>query len=81
MRSIADAIAFLSGSTIRLVVRIALRKYVPLSTCVQDPEHTFEDFAGGYRLASRTTIGNFLFRKMFPDSFPLFVCQTQCHDR
>ncbi len=35
----------------------------------------------GYWLESWATIGNIFFREVIPDSFPLFVCKTQCHAR
>ena len=63
------------------VIWVALRQHVPLGARVQDPEHTFEDFAGRYGLASRTTIGNIFFREVLSDEFPLLVCQTHGHDR
>ena len=49
------------------------RYNVPLRTCVENPQHRFEHITGRYRLTSRTSIGNMLFRKMLPDALPLFV--------
>ena len=53
------------------VVRIALRQHVPLRACVEYPQHRFQHMAGRDRFASRTSIGNVLFRKMIPDMLPL----------
>src|SRR5437763_10920498 len=57
------------------VVRIALRQHVPLRAGVEYPQYSFEHTAGRDRLASRTSIGDVLFRKMIPDAFPLLVCE------
>src|SRR5438046_2306763 len=57
------------------VVRIALRQHVPLRTGVEYPQYSFENTSGRDRLASRTSIGDVLFRKMIPDALPLLVCQ------
>src|SRR6266513_4568049 len=67
----------LESSMHRLVVRVALRKHVPLRTRVQYPQHRLEHFARRDGLASRTTFGNILLGKMLPDSLPLFVTQSQ----
>ena len=57
----------------RLVVRVALRKHVPLRAGVQNPQHRFEHFARRYRLATRATFGDVLLGKMLPNPFPLIV--------
>src|SRR6516164_5646611 len=57
------------------VVRIALRQHVPLRAGVEYPQYSFENTSGRDRLASRTSIGDMLFRKMIPDALPLLVCQ------
>src|SRR5262249_9042150 len=57
------------------VVRIALRLHVPLRAGVEYPQYSFENTSGRDRLASRTSIGDVLFRKMIPDALPLLVCQ------
>src|SRR3989440_10905540 len=55
------------------VVRVALRQHVPLRTCVEDPQYRFEHTTVRNRFAPRTSIGNFLLRKLIPDSLPLLV--------
>src|SRR5215831_5279638 len=57
------------------VVRIALRQHMPLRAGVEYPQYSFENTSGRDRLASRTSIGDMLFRKMIPDALPLLVCQ------
>ena len=57
------------------VVRIALRQHVPLRAGVEYPQYSFENTSGRDRLASGTSIGDVLFRKMIPDALPLLVCQ------
>src|SRR5262249_347632 len=57
------------------VVRIALRQHVPLRASVEYPQYSFENTSGRDRPASRTSIGDVLFRKMIPDALPLLVCQ------
>ena len=52
---------------------IALRQHVPLRACVEYPQHRFQHMAGRDRFASRTSIGNVLFRKMIPDTLPIPV--------
>src|SRR6476659_3481272 len=52
------------------VLRIALR----LCAGVEYPQYSFENTSGRDRLASRTSIGDVLFRKMIPDALPLLVC-------
>src|SRR5262249_33962820 len=56
------------------VVWIALRQHVPLRAGVEYPQYSFENTSGRDRLASRTSIGHVLFRKMIPDALPLPVC-------
>src|SRR5215475_2609810 len=58
------------------VIRIALRQHVPLRASVEYPQYSFENTSGRDRLASRTSIGDVLFRKMIPDALPLLVCQS-----
>src|SRR5262249_11928830 len=62
------------------VVRIALRQHVPLRAGVEYPQYSFENTSGLDRLASRTSIGDVLFRKMIPDALPLLVCQPNHPD-
>src|SRR5262245_28442730 len=62
------------------VVRIALRQHVPLRAGVEYPQYSFENTSGRDRLASRTSIGDVLFRKMIPDALPLLVCQSNSSD-
>ncbi len=54
-------------------------------TIVLPPSHGWEgeieDLTRGYWLAPWTTIGDVFFGEVSPDSFPLFVCETQCHAR
>src|SRR5262249_36541342 len=57
------------------VVWIALRQHVPLRASVEYPQYSFENTSGRDRPASRTFIGDVLFRKMIPDALPLLVCQ------
>jgi hypothetical protein len=57
----------------RLVVRVGLRKHVPLRAGVQNPQRRLEYFAGWNRLAARTIVGVLLLRKMLPDQLPLHV--------
>ena len=56
-----------------LVVRIALRKHVPLCACVEDPQDGFQHTTAWDRLSPGTPIRDVLFRKMLPDAFPLIV--------
>src|SRR5262244_215517 len=42
---------------------------------VEYPQYSFENTSGRDRPASRTSIGDVLFRKMIPDALPLLVCQ------
>src|SRR5215471_4139995 len=42
---------------------------------VEYPQYSFENTSGRDRLASRTSIGDVLFRKMIPDALPLLICQ------
>src|SRR5207248_1784222 len=65
----------LKASMNGFVVRITLRQHVPLRAGVEYPQYSFEHTAGRDRLASRTSIGDVLFRKMIPDAFPLLVCE------
>ena len=60
----------------RFVVRIALRKHVPLRTCVENPQDRLKHPTARDRFTSRTTIGNMLFWKMFPNAFPLLPIQA-----
>jgi hypothetical protein len=61
----------------RFVVGVALRQHVPLRAGVQDPEHGFQDRAGGHRLAARTTVRDMFLGKMLPNPLPLVVAQPQ----
>ena len=67
------AAASLEASMHSFVVRIALRQHVPSRTRVENPPHRFEHMPGRYRLTSRTSIGNMLLRKVFPNALPLLV--------
>src|SRR5262245_48920156 len=62
------------------VVRIALRQHVPLRAGVEYPQYSFENTSGRDRLASRTSIGDMLFRKMIPDALPLPVLSAESSD-
>jgi hypothetical protein len=55
------------------VVRVALRQHVPLRACVEYPQHRFEHTTDRNRFPPRTSIGNFLLRKMIPDTLSLLV--------
>src|SRR5437868_6352441 len=55
------------------VVRIALRKHMPLRTGVKNPQHRLKHAPARNRFTTRTSIGNVLLRKMIPDTFPLLV--------
>src|SRR5215470_9041775 len=58
------------------VVRIALRQHVPLRAGVENPQHCLKHAPRRHWFASRTVVGNVLFRKMFPDAFPLLVAES-----
>src|SRR6516162_1168970 len=60
----------------RFVVGIALRQHMPLRTCVEKPQDCFKNATCRDRLASGTTIGNVLLRKMIPDPFLLLVRES-----
>src|SRR5690349_13927801 len=60
-----------------LVVRVALRKHVPLRASVEDPQHCFQDSAGWNGLAPRATVRNIFLRKMFANPLPLLIAQFQ----
>ena len=62
------------------VVRVALRQHVPLRADVEYPQHRFEHTTGRNRFAPRTSIGNFLLRKMIPDALPLLVREPKSFD-
>ena len=49
---------------------------MPLRTCVEKPQDCFKNATCRNRLASRTTVGNVLLRKMTPDPFPLLVRES-----
>src|SRR6187200_1677042 len=59
----------------RLVVRIALRQHVPLSSSVQDPQHRFEHTSRGRGFGP--AFGSVLLRKVPPDPLPLLIAQPQ----
>jgi hypothetical protein len=42
---------------------------------VEYPQYSFENTSGRDRLASGTSIGDVLFRKMIPDALSRLVCQ------
>jgi hypothetical protein len=48
-------------------------QHVPLRTRIENPEYGFENLAGGNRLVASAIRRNMSLRKMFPDTFPLFV--------
>jgi len=52
------------------VVGIAPRQERPLRRGVQNPEHRFQDSAGGDGFAARATIRDVLFGEMIPDPLP-----------
>src|SRR5215471_8498812 len=60
----------------RFIVEIALRQHMPLRTCVEKPEDRLKNALCRDRLASGTTIGNVLLRKMIPDPFLLLVRES-----
>lgn len=55
------------------VVGIALRQELPLRPGVQNPEHRFQDGAGGDGFAAKATIRDVLFGEMVPDLLPLVM--------
>src|SRR3974390_3081321 len=59
----------------RFVVRVALRKHMPLRTCVENPQDRFKHAPCRDRFSSRTPVGNMLLRKMLPDPVPLLVAE------
>lgn len=63
----------------RLVVRMALRKHVPLKARVQDPQRVLEDLSGRNRFAPWRIVRVALFRKMLADEISLFIGESQCH--
>src|SRR5579883_89555 len=65
----------LKTSMHRLVVRIALRKHMPLRSRVEDPQDRFQHSTGRNRLTPWTIVSNMLLRKVLPDTFPLLVPQ------
>jgi len=66
----------LKAAMYRLVVGVALRKHVPLSAGVQDPQHRFEHFASRNRLSTWTIIRDVFLGKMLPNALPLFIGQS-----
>ena len=52
-----------------------MRQHVALRTGVETPEHCLNHAPRWHWFASRTVVGNMLFRKMFPDAFPLPVAE------
>ena len=60
----------------RLVVRVALRKHVPLRAGVQYPQHRLENSARGHGLATRSFRGEAFLREVLPYAFPLLVAQS-----
>src|SRR5207253_3183144 len=61
----------------RLVVRVALRKHVPLRTGVQNPQNGFQNSACWDRFAVRTTVRNIFLWKVVPNPLPLVITQFQ----
>ena len=61
----------------RFVIRIALGQELPLRAGIQNPEHRFQDGAGRDRFATGPIVRNVLFRKVFPNPFPLVVAQAK----
>lgn len=57
----------------RLVVRVGLRKRVPLGAGVGNPQRRFEDILSRNRLAAGAIVGMVLLRKVLPDRFALFA--------
>src|SRR4030095_14520508 len=73
-KNLAQYLAFaplLEAAMHCLVVRIALRKHVPLRAGVQNPQHRVQHLACWHGLAARATIGNVLFGKILPNPFPM----------
>ena len=72
----SSAAPSLKAPMYRFVVGIALRQHMPLRTCVEKPQDCFKNATCRDRLASGTTVGNVLLRKMTPDPFPLLVRES-----
>lgn len=68
--------AFLKPTMNCFIVGIALRKHMPLSACVQYPQHSFQYSTSRNRFSSWPIIGNTLFRKVFPEQLSLLVFQS-----
>ena len=57
----------------RLVVRIRLRKHLPLGTRVEDPQHCIKHLSCRHWLAARSPIRDVFFREVGFDPFPVRV--------
>lgn len=66
-----DPQRFLEAPVHRLVVRIPLRKHVPLGARVENPQHRFQDLTSGDGFAARTTIRNIFLRKVLANPLPI----------
>jgi len=65
----------LEAAVNRLIVRIPLRQHVPLGASRENPQHRFQNAAGGNRFAAWTARGNILLGKVLPNPFPLVVAE------
>jgi hypothetical protein len=69
----------------RFVVRIALRRHVPLRAGIENPEHRFKHLARRNWFAPGVAVGNILFRKIIPYSVSFRIAQpnhlTLIYDR
>src|SRR5581483_4105971 len=80
VRDVAQDLAFaprLKAAMPRFVIGIARRQQVPLRAGVQNPQHGFQDRAGGHRLAARTTVRDVFLGNRVPNPFPLVVAQSK----
>src|SRR5215831_923125 len=60
-----------------LVVRIPLRKHVPLSACVEYPQRGLQHAACWNGFTTGTSVRNIFLRKVLADSLPLLIAQFQ----
>ena len=61
----------------RFVIRVALRKHVPLRTGIQNPQDRFQHLSSGDGFAARTSGWDIFFWEVIFDSFPVFVRESQ----
>ena len=69
-RQVIGSRTTVESGDVRLVVRVGLRKHVPLRADVEGPQHRLEDLARRDRLAARTIIGILLHWNVLPHQFP-----------